>query len=201
MDLSQVRLAIASNALGKSAAGHDIHSKLVAAKAHGFSGIELAFECLEAHASSVNPLNDQSRPEQLQAAASDIQRMASRLSLEIIALQPFGAYDLLEKAEDIEARLEEADLWLQLCHTLKSHILQVCMTRWSSRNMLTAIAGVLVHLSFTETFDVQYRPNSSEHAQARINGTGVQHSCSLRGTCLGDPYRSMATNTRHHVSG
>lgn len=125
MDLSQVRIAIASNALGKSSAGHDIHTKLVAAKAHGFQGIELAFECVEAHASSVRPLNDDSRAAQLQAAAGDIQKMASRLSLEIIALQPFGSYDLLTQEEDIKSRLEEASLWLRLCQTLRSPILQV----------------------------------------------------------------------------
>lgn len=173
MDLSQVRVAIASNALGKSAARHDIHTKLVAAKAHGFEGIELAFECLEAHASSVRPINEHSRPAQLQAAASDIQKMASRLSLKIIALQPFGSYDLLEQEEDIVSRLEEASLWLQLCQTLRSPVLQVGVLELSGKVILTAAAGVLMYLPLTKACYVQHRSDCPEYAQTRAAGSGV----------------------------
>ena len=48
----RVRVAICSNSLGRFAAAHDILCKLEAAWAHGFDGVEIAIECLEAHAAS-----------------------------------------------------------------------------------------------------------------------------------------------------
>ncbi|KIW92828.1 uncharacterized protein Z519_06677 [Cladophialophora bantiana CBS 173.52] len=123
-----VRVAIATNALGKSVAGHDIYSKLVAAHAHGFDGVELAFECLETHASTSQFAEKDSREGRLRLAAKDIESKASALSLEIIALNPFGAYDGLRDQGDIESRLREADLWLQLCEILGAPILQKPLT-------------------------------------------------------------------------
>ncbi|EXJ69753.1 uncharacterized protein A1O5_06824 [Cladophialophora psammophila CBS 110553] len=135
-----VRVAIATNALGKSVAGHDIYSKLVAAHAHGFDGVELAFECLEVHASTSQFAEKDSREGKLRLAAKDIERKASALSLEIIALNPFGAYDGLRDQGDIESRLREADLWLQLCEILGAPILQMCSCIYPLQKPLTSNA-------------------------------------------------------------
>lgn len=121
----RVRIAICSNGLGKSKAGHGIREKFKAAKRHGFEGIELAFECLEVHSQSPAFASHDTRPARLSAAARDVREAATDLSLDIIALNPFGAYDGLEDANDVEERLEEAELWLQLCDILQAPILQV----------------------------------------------------------------------------
>lgn len=121
----QVRIAIATNGLGKSRAGHCIRRKLKVAKRHGFDGVEVAFECLEAHSQSPTFASHGTRPECLIAAARDIRKAATELSLEIIALNPFGAYDGLADEKDVEERLNEAEFWLQLCDILQAPILQV----------------------------------------------------------------------------
>lgn len=121
----QVRIAIATNGLGKSRAGHCMRKKLETAKKHGFEGIEVAFECLEAHSQSPAFASHGTRPACLRAAALDVQQVATNLSLEVIALNPFGAYDGLADENDVRERLQEAELWLQLCDILQAPILQV----------------------------------------------------------------------------
>lgn len=122
---TRVRIAIATNALGKAAAGHHIYRKLEAARKHGFEGVEVAFECLEGHADSAQFSQEGSRADRLRAAARDVIAKASAQKLEIIALNPFMAYDSLEAEGDISSRLEEAELWCQLCQILRAPIFQV----------------------------------------------------------------------------
>jgi 4-hydroxyphenylpyruvate dioxygenase len=118
------KVAIATNSLGKSSAGHAILRKLEAAKSHGFDGIEVAMECLEAHAASFSL--HYSRQCRLYAAAADVSRKAGELGLHLISLNPFGAYDGLTRAEEIESRLQEAELWFNLCQLMHISIFQVC---------------------------------------------------------------------------
>ena len=89
--MANIRVAIATNSLGKSAAGHTIYRKIQAAKTHGFDGCEVAFECLDAHAATYVSLP--SRNDRLLTAAKDVYEFANSLGLELIALNPFGAYD------------------------------------------------------------------------------------------------------------
>jgi 4-hydroxyphenylpyruvate dioxygenase len=126
--MAHCKIAIATNALGKSAAGHDIINKLKVAKAHGFDGVEVAIECLEAHAASL--VEQGSRENRLRAAASDVFLTASSLSLRIIALNPFMAYDGLIDPIDIDSRLQEAELWLQLLLIMRAPIFQVA-NQWA----------------------------------------------------------------------
>lgn len=120
--MARCKIAIATNSLGKSAAGHDIIHKLRVAKAHGFEGVEVAIECLEAHAAG---FPEKTRAARLRAAASDVFLETSSLSLSIIALNPFGAHDGLSDPLDIESRLEEAEVWLQLCVIMRAPFFQV----------------------------------------------------------------------------
>lgn len=122
-NMPSIKVAIASNSLGKSAAGHTLIRKLDSAKLHGFDGVEVAIECLEAYASS---FSQPSRASRLRAAAADIDRKAQELSLVLISLNPFGAYDGLIDPLEIQSRLEEAELWFDLCRLMKIPIFQVC---------------------------------------------------------------------------
>jgi hypothetical protein len=83
----------------------------------------MAIECIESHASSFK--EHSTRTDRMRAAARDIYKKASALSLEIIALNPFGEYDALVNPHDIDARLQEAELWLQLCAEMRAPIFQV----------------------------------------------------------------------------
>jgi 4-hydroxyphenylpyruvate dioxygenase len=125
--MSLPKIAISSNSLGKSQAGHDIFRKMEVANFHGFEGMELAFECLELHSKTLaNDANISSREDRLRAAARSIYEKSVALSLPLIALNPFGAYDGLITAAEIDVRLQEAKLWCQLCEILHIPILQVC---------------------------------------------------------------------------
>jgi 4-hydroxyphenylpyruvate dioxygenase len=115
------RIAIATNALGKSAAGHSIRRKLQAASDANFEGVEVAIECLEAHANTAGGY----REDNMRWAATDIRSIASNLSLTIVALNPFAAYDALREENAVESRLKEAQLWLDLCKIMHASILQV----------------------------------------------------------------------------
>lgn len=121
--MSTIKVAIATNSLGKSVAGHTIHRKLEAAKSHGFDGVEVAFECLDAHAATFTSLT--TRKDKLRAAASDVYSKATSLSLSLIALNPFRDYDGLKSVQEVDARLEEAELWCQLCQIMRIPIFQV----------------------------------------------------------------------------
>lgn len=120
--MSSIKVAIASNSLGKSASGHTLFHKLESAKAHGFDGMEVAMECLEAHASC---FPQSCRASRLRAAATDVERKAQELSLSLVALNPFGAYDGLLDPIEIESGLEEAELWCDLCRLMQIPIFQV----------------------------------------------------------------------------
>jgi 4-hydroxyphenylpyruvate dioxygenase len=121
--MSTIKVAIATNSLGKSAAGHTIHRKLEAAKYHRFDGVEVAFECLDAHAATFTSLA--TRSEKLRAAASDVYSKADSISLSLIALNPFRDYDGLKSTQEVDARLQEAELWCQLCQIMRIPIFQV----------------------------------------------------------------------------
>lgn len=118
------KIAIATNALGKSVAGHTIPRKLQAAHDAGFEGIEVAIECVEAHA-NIFSSQYSTRADRMRAAAEDIYSRATALCLTVIALCPFAGYDALNSEAAVEERLVEADLWLQLCCIMKAPILQV----------------------------------------------------------------------------
>lgn len=121
--MSPIKVAVATNSLGKSAAGHTIHRKLNAAKSHGFDGVEVAFECVDAHAGTFTSFAK--REDRLRAAAKDVYTKASALSLSLIALNPFGAFDGLKDPRDVGARFQEAELWCQLCQIMHIPIFQV----------------------------------------------------------------------------
>ncbi|KAL5363121.1 xylose isomerase-like protein [Aspergillus floccosus] len=135
-----MNVAIASNSLGKSAAGHSILRKLEVARLHGFEGVEVAFECFEFHATSFPG----SRADSLRAAASEVFQKAKSLSLQLVALNPFGAYDGLKDPKEVNERLVEAELWCQLCSIMHIPILQITSCLYPmDKSRITSDANVI----------------------------------------------------------
>ncbi|KAJ6084128.1 hypothetical protein N7486_010928, partial [Penicillium sp. IBT 16267x] len=64
------------------------------------------------------------RNDKLRAAASDVYSKATSLFLSLIALNPFRDEDGLKSAQEVDARLEEAELWCQLCQIMRVPIFQ-----------------------------------------------------------------------------
>ncbi|KAI9927796.1 hypothetical protein MW887_002648 [Aspergillus wentii] len=118
-----MKISIATNSLGKSSSGHSILHKLSVAKSHHFDGVEVAFECLEHHALTTYP--KLTRENQLRSAARDVHNTASSLSLQLIALNPFGAYDGLVDEGEVERRLDEARVWCELCEIMGIEFFQI----------------------------------------------------------------------------
>jgi 4-hydroxyphenylpyruvate dioxygenase len=129
--MEQCKIAIATNALGKAAAGHSIERRLRTAKQAGFDGVEVAIECLEALAADNSPSEHQHRAVNLRKAAIYTRKIADSHSLKIIALNPFAAFDALKDDSAVESRLQEAKLWLELCNLMRCEILQVRPARTS----------------------------------------------------------------------
>lgn len=105
---------------------HSIISILRAAAAAGIRGVEIFYNHLALHASTVKglPLEDISHSSLLQAAQS-IRDECDRLGLAIITLQPFAQYDgLLDKAQH-EAKVRKFAFWIEAAHVLGCDIIQV----------------------------------------------------------------------------
>jgi 4-hydroxyphenylpyruvate dioxygenase len=126
MDSSlQLRIAIATNSLGRAGAGHSMRVKLLAAHQHGFQGVEISMDCLAHHAGLDQFAVWEARADRLLAAAADLSNTAKSLSLEIMALNPLGALDSLMDTFDLVESLKEAELWLQICNVMKCPMLLV----------------------------------------------------------------------------
>lgn len=112
------RPGIASMSLGHPAV-HDLPSKLHAAAAYGFKGVELFYEDLTCLAS------DKFQGD-IFAATQAVRVLCNRLSIEIICLQPFSFYDgLLDRARTEELVNEKLSLWFMLCPILNTDLIQV----------------------------------------------------------------------------
>ncbi|RHZ65513.1 sugar phosphate isomerase/epimerase family protein [Aspergillus thermomutatus] len=112
------RPGIASMSLGRPYV-HDLPSKLRAAAAYGFEGIELFYDDLDFLA------KEQFNSDPL-AAAHAVRRLCDALSLEIICLQPFSFYEgLLDRSQAEELVTEKLALWFTLCPVLDTDLIQV----------------------------------------------------------------------------
>lgn len=120
-----MRPAIATVSLGRSTAGHDILSKLRAASAFGFEGVEIFFECLEHHGRKLSLAGGCSEAASLLAAASDVRKTCDELGLEVVCLQPFTFYDGLVDEERHRQRIEDARLWFRICRVLETDLIQI----------------------------------------------------------------------------
>ncbi|CAM6089254.1 unnamed protein product [Calypogeia fissa] len=113
---------LSSHSLGRHYAGHDIKTKLQAAASHGFRGIELVFEDIEAVASRLPGGPTHSN---LIAAAEEIRKLTESLSLTIIDLQAFSQYEGLISRTAHAMAIEKAKLWFKLAHVLGTNIILI----------------------------------------------------------------------------
>lgn len=112
------RPGIASMSLGHPSV-HDLPSKLNAAAAYGFEGIELFYDDLARLA------HDKFKGD-IFSATQAVRGMCDRLSLEVICLQPFSFYDgLLDRSRTEELVNEKLPLWFMLCPILNTDLIQV----------------------------------------------------------------------------
>lgn len=108
-------LAIPTASLGRCSAGHLLETKLDAAKAYGYEGIELCYDDLLAVAGQRDT----------GTAAQEIKAMCKKRCLHIVCLQPFvedeGALNRIE----IESKLRELEVWIQLARILGTDMIMI----------------------------------------------------------------------------
>ncbi|KIW43956.1 uncharacterized protein PV06_05002 [Exophiala oligosperma] len=109
------RLAISTVSMGWHQT-HTLESKITAAKAAGFEGIELFI-------TDFNAFRDRLGKSSL-AAAKEIRALCAKAGLEILC---FGSFDNFEgdPTTPLENRLEKASEWLDLVHELGTNVIQV----------------------------------------------------------------------------
>ncbi|KAI9642614.1 hypothetical protein NHQ30_009419 [Ciborinia camelliae] len=117
--------AIASMSLGRCFAHHSLETKFKAARDAGLSGIEMFYEDLADLASTLpsHPL-----PSSHIHAAQYIRALSSYYALPIIACGPFLCHEGLLSPSARESKLQELNLWFQVCHILGTETIQIPST-------------------------------------------------------------------------
>ncbi|KAI8659993.1 hypothetical protein NCS56_01217900 [Fusarium sp. Ph1] len=120
--MAELRLAIASVSLGRSAAGHGLIHKIQQAALHSFQGVEIFYECLEHLACSLpGGLSEKN----LLAAAEKTRAACDSHGITVVCLQPFGSAEGLLDAEAREDMFQRLRLWIKISHALGCDLIQV----------------------------------------------------------------------------
>ncbi|GAA6003503.1 hypothetical protein JCM10207_000364 [Rhodosporidiobolus poonsookiae] len=120
--MSRLIPSIPTMSLGQGAAGHLMETKLRAAAATGFKGIEVFYACLESFSQTfpnVAPCD------KLRATARVTKQLADELGLTIVVLQPLLGYNGLVDLDEHKKLLEEAIFRFELCGLLGCDMMQV----------------------------------------------------------------------------
>lgn len=120
--MAELRLAIASVSLGRSAAGHGLIHKIQQAALHSFEGVEIFFECLEHLARDLpGGLND----DNLLAAAHKTRAACESHGITVVCLQPFGFAEGLLDPKARREMLQRLRLWIRVSQALGCDLIQV----------------------------------------------------------------------------
>ncbi|GAA6003486.1 hypothetical protein JCM10207_000354 [Rhodosporidiobolus poonsookiae] len=120
--MPQLIPSIPTMSLGQGAAGHSMETKLRAAAAAGFKGIEVFYACLDSFSQT---FPDVAPREKLRAAARATKQLADEVGLTIFVLQPLLGYDGLVDPDEHKKLLEEAIFRFELCDLLGCEMMQV----------------------------------------------------------------------------
>jgi sugar phosphate isomerase/epimerase len=146
-DLNKIRIAYATPSLGMHPS-HTLELKLEAASKAGFQGVEIGFDDLVSHADRHNPgfKGEEDIPTLLKSA-SEIRDLCSKLSLEVLCLQPFQDFEGATDSKEREARFARAERYLAIMKELGTTMLQVGSTdNRSTSGDKELIAGDLADL-------------------------------------------------------
>ncbi|KAI5797724.1 xylose isomerase-like protein [Geopyxis carbonaria] len=121
--LTKFPLAIASMSLGR-AAHHTLESKLAAAAAAGFTGIEVFYEDLKLPARAMTSTAS-SFADNLLLSAAHMRALCDQHGLTIIVLQPFKNYDGLLSPQRHAEKIQKLHHWFKIARVLRVDTIQI----------------------------------------------------------------------------
>ncbi|KAI5817245.1 sugar phosphate isomerase [Pyronema omphalodes] len=114
-------IAIASMSLGR-AAHHDLETKLAAASAAGFRGVELFYEDIKLPARAMTEGKFETN---LHISAQHFRDLCDKYNLKIIVFQPFKNYDGLLSPQRHAEKIEKLKNWIKIAKILRTDIIQI----------------------------------------------------------------------------
>lgn len=108
------KIAIASPSLGEHPS-HTLPDKIIAAATNGFSGIEITYPDLEAHAKDISV--------SMLEAANQIRHLCNEKNLTVLAFASFQNFE--GNKTPLDKRLQTATIWLDLARALGAEHLQI----------------------------------------------------------------------------
>lgn len=128
----ELRPAIATMSLGK-AGTHSLMSKLEAAAAKGFEGVEMFWDDLVAYSLDLHHPPDITthcleNETAIYYGSIRIQEACKRLDLTVLSLQPFRNFDGLLDIQARNLRLREFEFWVVVAHNLGASVIGVPST-------------------------------------------------------------------------
>jgi 4-hydroxyphenylpyruvate dioxygenase len=119
--IDHLPIAIASMSLGR-AAHHDLETKLSAAAAAGFQGIELFYEDIKLPARAMTTGTFE---ENLHISAQRFRDLCDKYSLKIFVFQPFKNYDGLLSPKRHAEKIAKLRNWLKVAKILGTDMIQI----------------------------------------------------------------------------
>ena len=120
------KLGICTLSLGQSSAGHDLPTKLRAARAHGLQGVEIFDDDLW-DLSNLLP-GGKTVPENRRAAAAVIRQLCEDIGLTIICLQPFRHYEGILDPSQRAQRFSELEHFMELAQIMGTDLVLIPST-------------------------------------------------------------------------
>lgn len=120
------KLGICTLSLGQPSAGHDLPTKLRAARAHGLQGVEIFDDDLWQLADILPGGN--TVPENRRAAAALVRQLCEDTGLAVICLQPFRHYEGIVDAKHRARRFAELEHFMELANIMGTDLVLIPST-------------------------------------------------------------------------
>ncbi|KAL2109787.1 hypothetical protein VUR80DRAFT_2021 [Thermomyces stellatus] len=117
------KLGVCTLSLGQSSAGHDLPTKLRAARAHGLQGVEVFDDDLWQLADVLPGGN--TVPENRRAAAAVVRQLCEDAGLAVICLQPFRHYEGILDDERRARRFSELEHFMELAQIMGTDLVLI----------------------------------------------------------------------------
>lgn len=165
------KLGICTLSLGQSAAGHDLPTKLRAARAHGIQGVEIFDDDLW-NLADILPGGNKS-PENRRAAAAVVRQLCEDVGLAVICLQPFRHYEGIIDQTHRARRFSELEHFMELAQIMGTDLVLIPSSFLPSAQVSTRDEDLVVDLTAAADLGARMQPPIRVAYEALCWGTRV----------------------------